>query len=260
MANNRFMKSSNPFIGDQQFARTANKGVELGVSRADGVMTVQGAINKTIVLSLILVATALVTVAGVAAGMITISMPLVIGVALAAFGVAMVTMFKPTIAPYTAPLYAVLEGGVVGIFSLVIAMQVGNVGIVFNAILLTALCLVSMLFLYKTGIIKVTQKFRSIVTTAIGAIAMLYLVSIGLSFAGINIPYLHEGGFIGVGISLVIIGVANMSLLLDFDNIERGAQMGAPKFMEWVSALGLLITLVWLYLEILRLLSVFSGD
>ena len=117
-----------------------------------------------------------------------------------------------------------------------------------------------MLFFYKTGIIKVTEKFRSGVIMATGAIFVVYILSWVLGFFGINIPYLHEGGLMGIGISLLIIGVAALNLLLDFDNFEKGEQYGAPKYMEWFSAMGLLITLVWLYVEILRLIAMFSSS
>jgi uncharacterized YccA/Bax inhibitor family protein len=116
-----------------------------------------------------------------------------------------------------------------------------------------------MLFLYKSGIVQVTDKLRMGVMMATGAIALVYLLNIVLSFFGISIPYLHQGGMIGIGISLLIIGVAAMNLLLDFDNFDKGEAQGAPAYMEWFCAMGLLITLVWLYMEILRLLSILSG-
>jgi uncharacterized YccA/Bax inhibitor family protein len=116
-----------------------------------------------------------------------------------------------------------------------------------------------MLGAYKFGLIRATQKFRSMIVTATGAIMMMYLVSIGLSFFSVNIPYLHTASPIGIGISLFIIGIAVLNLILDFDTIERGVQMQAPKMMEWVSSMGLLITLVWIYFEILKLLAILSG-
>jgi uncharacterized YccA/Bax inhibitor family protein len=117
-----------------------------------------------------------------------------------------------------------------------------------------------MLFVYKAGIIKVTNKLRSGIIMATGAIFVVYLLTWVLSMFGIHMPFLHQGGIIGIGISLLIVGVAAMNLLLDFDNFEKGEQYGAPKYMEWFSAMGLLVTLVWLYIEILRLVSYFSGD
>ncbi|MEM6380418.1 MAG: Bax inhibitor-1/YccA family protein, partial [Bacteroidota bacterium] len=116
------------------------------------------------------------------------------------------------------------------------------------------------LFIYKSGIIKVTNKFRTGVMMATGAILLVYVLSWVLSFFGINMPFLHEGGMMGIGISVVIIGVAALNLLLDFDNFEKGEQYGAPMYMEWFSAMGLLITLVWLYIEFLRLLAILNSD
>lgn len=112
-----------------------------------------------------------------------------------------------------------------------------------------------MLSIYQSGIIKVNDRFRSMVFIATGAIALVYVLSFVLSLFGINMPYLHEGGAIGIGISAVVLAIACLNLLLDFDNFERGERYGAPAYMEWFSAMGLLITLVWIYLEILRLLS-----
>ncbi|RME03633.1 MAG: Bax inhibitor-1/YccA family protein, partial [Bacteroidetes bacterium] len=132
-------------------------------------------------------------------------------------------------------------------------------GIIFQAVTLTFAVLFMMLFLYKSGTIKVTQKLRSGVIMATGAILLVYIINLVLSFFGMNVPYLHEGGMMGIGISLLIIGVAAMNLLLDFDNFDKGEQYGAPAYMEWFCAMGLIITLVWLYIEILRLLSILSG-
>ncbi len=115
--------------------------------------------------------------------------------------------------------------------------------------------LLAMLFLYQTRIIKVTDKFRSGIMMATLGIFLVYMVNMVLGFFGMNVPFLHSGGIMGIGISLFIVGIASLNLLLDFDQFEKGEQYGAPKYMEWFSALGLLVTLVWLYLEILRLLS-----
>ena len=133
-------------------------------------------------------------------------------------------------------------------------------GIIFQAVTMTFALLFMMLFIYKAGIIKVTQKFRSGVIMATGAVMLVYIASFVLSMFGINMPYLHEGGMIGIGISVAIIGIASLNLLLDFDNFEKGEQYGSPKYMEWFSAMGLIITLVWLYIEILHLLSIISSS
>jgi uncharacterized YccA/Bax inhibitor family protein len=254
MSKNRFMSSSNPFVGDKAFAKSAQQDLGITKSNSEGLMTVQGAVNKSLILTSILIVTALA-----AAFYLPFSMPLFFGTMFIGFGLAMASFMKPTWAPITAPLYAIVEGVFVGTISYLFAQMI-DPSIVLNAVLLTALCLASMLIAYKTGLIKATKKFRSIITTATGAIMMIYLLSMALNMFGISIPYLHQGGPIGIGISLVIIGIACLNLILDFDNIEKGAEMGAPKYMEWVSALGLLVTLVWIYLEILRLLAMFASN
>ena len=160
--------------------------------------------------------------------------------------------------PTLAPLYAALEGLFVGGISAMYAARFG--GIVFQAIMLTIAVLFTMLFLYRSGIIKVTEKLRAGVYMATGAIFLVYILSFILSFFGIQIPFLHSTGPIGIGISLVIIGIAAFNLLLDFDNFEKGERYGAPAYMEWFLGMGLLITLVWLYIEILRLLAIFASS
>jgi uncharacterized YccA/Bax inhibitor family protein len=172
--------------------------------------------------------------------------------------VVIIAAFKRHLSPTLAPIYALLEGCFVGGITAIYGAAFGG-GIVFQAVTLTFAVLFMMLFLYKTGIIKVTEKFRSGVMMATGAILLVYIINLVLSFFGMSVPFLHEGGMMGIGISLLIIGVAALNLLLDFDNFEKGEQFGAPKYMEWFCAMGLLITLVWLYIEILRLLAILSG-
>jgi uncharacterized YccA/Bax inhibitor family protein len=186
-------------------------------------------------------------------------MPVFYGSMFGALAIAMFSFYKPQYAPYTAPLYAVVEGVLVGTISYYFAGFLEE-GIIFNALLLTVLCLVSMLGAYKFGLIKPTKKFKSMMATATGAIMMIYFISIGLSMFDIKIPYLHQTGAIGVGISLFIIAIASFRLILDFDNIDQGAKRGAPKYMEWVCGLGLLMTLVWIYIEILQLLAMLSSS
>lgn len=258
------MSSSNPFTSENTFSKN-----NLGQTSENGVMTIQGAVNKSLILGGILVLTAIIASYIFTANMVVvdgqvISMPsylnpMMYGSAILGFILVMASYFKPTIAPITAPIYAVVEGVFIGVISTVYAYAFGP-GIVFNAIMLTALCLVSMLLAYKFGIIKPTQKFRSMIVTATGAIMLVYLVNMGMHMFGSSIPYLHQGGVVGIGISLVIIAIAVLNLILDFDNIERGARSGAPKYMEWVTSLGLLVTLVWIYIEILRLLSIFASN
>ncbi len=214
-------------------------------------MTVRGAIDKSFILFFILLATTVV-------GFGSPSPLLVYGGAIAGLIVVIIAVFKPDKSPVLAPVYAALEGLFVGGISAMYSNQFG--GIVSQAVLLTFSILVVMLIIYKLQIIRVTDKFRMGIIMATGAIALVYIASFALSFFGINMPYIHEGGLIGIGISLFIVAIAAMNLLLDFDNFEKGAQNMMPKYMEWFFAMGLMITLVWLYIEILRLLSKLSRD
>ncbi len=215
-------------------------------------MTINGAVNKTLILVGIMLITTVFSYAAQS------RMLLLIGV-FGGAGLYFFTSMKKEKSAILAPMYAVLQGLFVGSISAMFAYVLD--GIIFQAVSLTISILFMMLFLYKTGIIKVTERFRSVLTTAIGAVMLLYIVEWVLSFFGINIPYLHEGGMIGIGISLVIIAIASLKFLLDFDSFEKGEQYKAPQYMEWYSAMGLLFTLVWLYSEILHLLFILqSGD
>ena len=215
-------------------------------------MTVDGAVNKSFLLGALLLVTAVYS-------FFYPSQVFMWGGAIGGLILVFVMSFKPKLSGTLAPVYALLEGLFVGSVTAIYAAGFG-IGLVFNAILGTIAVLFMMLFVYKAGIIKVNQKFRAGVMMAGGAIMLVYLLNIVLGFFGMDIPYLHQGGPIGIGISVVIIGVASLFLLLDFDNIERGAAMGAPKYIEWFSAVGLIVTLVWLYFEILQLLSMLSRD
>jgi hypothetical protein len=166
---------------------------------------------------------------------------------------ALVTIFLPAWARISAPVYAAAQGLALGAISAFYEQQLH--GIVFQAIGLTFGVLTVMLIAYRSGLIRVTDKFRLIVVAATGAIALLYLVSIVLSFFGTTIPFIHQGGTFGIVFSLVVVGIAAMNLALDFDFIQRGVEHGAPKPMEWYAAFGVMVTLIWLYLESLRLLS-----
>ena len=209
-------------------------------------MTIQGAINKTFILFGILVLTAILNYQAH-------NMFLMIAGGIGGCILVIVSLFKKQYVPYIAPVYAALEGLLVGGISGIYAGFGG--GIVIQAISLTLLVLFIMLVIHKTGIIPVTQQFRMGVIMATGAVALLYLATFILSFFSIHIPFIHEGGTIGILFSLGVIGIASLNLLLDFDNIVKGEQYKAPKYMEWMSAMGLMITLIWLYLEMLRLLA-----
>lgn len=233
--------SSNPFMKEEKYQNILDV-----TATSEGTMTVSGAVNKTLILSALLILTSAIS-------FIMPNMVFVWVGAIGGFIAALVAAFKPHLSRYLAPAYALLEGLFLGTISAVYAASFS--GIVFNAFISTIGILVAMLLIYKSRIISVTEKFRMGVLAATGAIALLYLVSMVLRMFGIEMPFLHQGGMWGIGISVAIIVVATLNLLIDFDNIEKGEMYSAPKYMEWYSAMGLLITLVWLYLELLRLLS-----
>jgi uncharacterized YccA/Bax inhibitor family protein len=169
------------------------------------------------------------------------------------FVIGMVTVFKPKLARITGPMYAVAMGLFLGAMSKMFEVQYD--GIVAQAIGLTVGVFAMMLVLYASGTIRVTDKLRKGVIAATGAVVLVYLVSIVARLFGTDVPMIHESGPVGIGFSLVVVGIASFMLLLDFDFIERGVKMGAPRYMEWYGAFGLMVTLIWLYMELLRLLA-----
>lgn len=174
---------------------------------------------------------------------------------------AFVIIFKKEWSPYLAPAYALFEGLFLGAISAmyndVFAAKAPN--IVMNAVGLTFGTAIAMYFLYSFKIIKATEKFKSVIVTATAGIAIFYLIAMVLGFFGVQMAFLHEGSLMGIGFSLVVVAIAALNLILDFDMIEKGTEAGAPKYMEWYGAFGLMVTIVWLYLEILRLLSKLSS-
>lgn len=233
--------SGNPLMSEKSFQKEYT-------NNSSDVMTQSGAYNKVAILLLLCVSTASYTFTNGMAGLI---LPGVIG----GFVFALITIFKKSWAPITAPIYALLEGLALGGISYAYKEAYAP-GIVTNAIMLTFAVLAIMFFMYRYEIIKVTEKFKKIIGISIGAIMLVYLVSFVMSFFGTSIPMIHGAGPIGIGFSVVVVGIASFSLLMDFDFIEKAAaSRSMPKYMEWFAAFGLMVTLVWLYLEILRLLS-----
>jgi uncharacterized YccA/Bax inhibitor family protein len=216
-------------------------------------MTLQGTVNKTGLMLLLLVAGAAYTwslfIEGNSQSLMMWMLVGMIGGLITAF----VTVFKKEWSPVTAPVYAVLEGFALGGISAIFEAQ--YTGIVIQAVALTFGTAGCLLIAYKSGVIKATENFKLGVFAATGAIGLIYFVGWIMRLFGSSIPYIHESGLIGIGFSLVVVTVAALNLVLDFDFIEKGAEQGAPKFMEWYAAFGLMVTLIWLYLEILRLLS-----
>lgn len=215
-------------------------------------MTIQGTVNRTFILLMLLLATFVYSWNQFLTSPDSV-LPLILVGGIGGFVVALVTIFVPKISPFTAPVYALLEGLFLGAISAQYEAQYG--GIVFQAVLLTIGVLLSLLLVYKSGLIKVTHNFRLGVVAATGAIFIVYLISFIGSFFGFEIPHLHEATPLGIAISVVIVIIAALNLVLDFDFIENAAKRQVPKYFEWYGAFGLLVTLVWLYLEILRLLS-----
>ncbi|HEV2248737.1 MAG TPA: Bax inhibitor-1/YccA family protein [Terriglobia bacterium] len=245
------METRNPVLKSRTFSGYARP-VELGEG-----MTIQGTVNKTGFLLLLAFATsAWVWWMFYTSGNASTVGPYVLLGAIGGLIVALVTVFKQAWAPITAPLYALLEGLVLGGVSALFESLYH--GIVLEAVGLTFGVLACMLLAYKSGLIRATERFKVGVIAATGGIVLLYVASLVLGFFGVQIPGIFGNGPIGILFSLVVVGIAALNLVLDFDAIERGAAGGAPKFMEWFGAFALMVTLIWLYLEILRLLSKFQ--
>ncbi len=238
------MRSGNPALNQDIFLS------ERSFDRGDA-MTIQGTVNKTALTLFILSAAAMFVWHRAFTGQSV--QGLMIGGALGGFVVAMITIFKKTAAPITTPLYGLLEGLFLG--GLSAGLEVRYPGIVLNAVGLTLGCLFALLAAYKSRLIPVTENFKLGMAAATGGIMILYLVNMVMGFFGTRIPFIHESGPLGIAFSLFVVGLAAFNLVLDFDFIEKGADSGAPKHMEWYGAFGLVVTLVWLYIEILRLLA-----
>lgn len=217
-------------------------------------MTVNGAIQKAFILLICVLSTAAWTWGQFLESGDPASVgPYLIGGAIGGLLMALATTFKPAWSPFTAPLYAILEGLCLGGLSAMFELRFP--GIAMESVALTfGTCLV-MLLVYRSGIIQVNQKFIMGLTAATGGIALVYLASMVLGMFHVQIPGIFGGGPIGIIFSLVVVGVAAFNLILDFNVIEQGAANGAPKYMEWYGAFGLMVTLIWLYMEMLRLLS-----
>ena len=238
-----FGRSGNPTLSDATFADFENVDQKT--------MTLQGTVNKVgILLALVVLSAAYTWNVYFATGSPGALMP--IGL----FGgmiFALITIFKKNWAMYTAPIYAILEGLFLGGISAIFESQYP--GIVIQATGLTFGTLASLLVLYKTGVIKPTENFRLMVVSATMGIALLYVVSFIMSMFGTGIGFIHDNGIFGIGFSLFVVGIAALNLVLDFDFIEEGSEKNAPKYMEWFGAFALMVTLIWLYLEMLRLLA-----
>jgi uncharacterized YccA/Bax inhibitor family protein len=245
------MRSGNPALGENTFLDIGSGRV---VSRDGSTMTLNGTVNKSgILLALILVTAAFVWGKYDGPESAAAIMPWVAVGGIGGFILAMITIFKKTWAPVTAPVYALLEGLFLGGISAMFEARFP--GIVMQAVGLTFGTLAALLMAYRSGLIRATENIKLGGVAASGGIALLYLVSFVMGFFGKSIPFIHESGLLGIGFSAFVVVIAALNLVLDFDFIENGVEEGAPKYMEWYGAFGLMVTLVWLYLEILRLLA-----
>src|SRR5213593_3364887 len=233
-------RSGNPTFSDKTFD---------GLTTTGEAMTMDGTVNRSFALVVILMAGAFVSVlAGPGYTLLG---------AIAGFVLAIATVLRKTWAPITAPLYAFAEGLFIGGIS--ILLEASYPGIVIPAVSLTVGIFVAFLLIYRSHLVRVTDKLRIAVFAATGGVAVVYLVSLVLNLVGVQVTYLNEAmtgsGVLGIAVNVLVIGIAAFNLLLDFDLIERGVSARAPKYMEWYGAFALLVTLVWLYIELLRLLS-----
>lgn len=267
------MRTSNPMLTEQAFEKAAaaargerisassstfsrgESGASLGTSatRFDDAMTIRGTVNKTFVLAAILLIAGYIPWNMFYSGNAQyINMLMIVGI-VGGLIAALVTSFKKTLAPITAPIYAALQGLAIGSISAIFNAQYQ--GIVLQAAVLTVAVLLALLLAYSSGYIRATEKFKAGIIAATGGIFIFYLVTLVLGFFGVSTSFMHSASPLSIGISVVIVVIAALNLVLDFDFIEKGAGSGAPKYMEWYGAFGLMVTLIWLYIEILRLLA-----
>ncbi len=245
-------KSSNPALKENIFHKD--------FSYSSEAMTINGTMNKTALMLLIVMAGAIFTwnkfFAAIAVnpeGGAAAVMPWLVVGGIGGLITALVTAFRPQSSGISAPIYAIFEGLLLGGLSAIFESM--YTGIVMRAVALTLAVFLAMLFLYRSGIIKVTEKLKMGIFAATAGIAVVYLVSFIGGFFGMEFSFLHGNSNFSIGFSLLVVAIAAFNLVLDFSFIENAAEQGAPKYMEWYGAFGLMVTLIWLYLEILRLLS-----
>lgn len=250
------MKTSNPVFNKKTIQDFVAQGTKTEI------MTVQGTVNKIAIMLLLVIVAAsyswskVFSAGDTMSGMSNVRTLMMIG-GIGGFVTALILTFKKEKAHIFAPIYAVLEGLFLGGISAYFEAMLP--GLVMRAVLLTFAVLFGLLFAYKSRIIKVTQKFRAGVFASTAGIAIAYLVSFVLRLFGLDMSFMYGGGTLGLIITLGIVVIAALNLILDFDFIAQGANNGLPKYFEWYGAFGLMVTLIWLYLEILRLLTIFAN-
>jgi uncharacterized YccA/Bax inhibitor family protein len=248
-------KSGNPVLSEKRFTDTVLDGMVIN----ENAMTVRGTLNKFGFLFLMVMGTAFYSWKEFTEGGNV--QPLIWTGAIGGLVVALIITFKKQWAPYLAPAYALLEGLFVGAISAYYNYAFADKApfIIVTAVGLTFGTAIAMYLLYAARIIRATQKFKAIIFTATVGIAIFYLITMVMRMFGMDVPFIHEGSTFGIIFSLFVVSIAALNLILDYDMIEQGVEAGAPKYMEWYGAFGLLVTIVWLYLEILRLLSKISS-
>lgn len=239
-----FVVMSNPVLSDSKFTPSSTTG---------SVMTVGGAVNKSLILTSLTLVSAMFTYQ-----QSSVSYGWTVGTGFLAFVVAMIASYNPASTPVTAPIYAVIKGLFLGMVSSIFERKYG--GIVAQAVMLTFGTLFGMLGLYSSRVVRMTEGLGRFLYVATAGVAVTYLLSFVLGLFGVSVPFIHESGIIGIGFSAVVVVIAALSLIADFAVIEEGASQGAPSYMEWYSAFALLVTLAWLYLEVLRLLAKLRSD
>jgi len=241
------LRSSNPILSEKVFSSR-------WAQSSNQVMTLGGTVNKCwLMLVLVLLSASYTWGLYFTAGQVAAVQAWTFGGMIVGLIAGLVTIFKRTAAPISAPIYAIAQGFFLGGISSIFEAQYP--GIVFQSIILTFGTLFSLLFAYKSRIIQVTDSFRLGVMSATGGLAIVYGLSIILGLFGIQLPFIFSNGLFGIGFSVFVVTIAALNLVMDFDFIEKAAQSQQAKYMEWVAAFGLMATLIWLYVEILRLLT-----
>lgn len=244
------MASGNPALTRKTFDALPSTGER---------MTLNGTVHKTALLLLLTIASAFMSWR-VGLDMLMTSYqpmgtlgPWILGASIGGLVIALAIIFRKHWAPFLAPLYAIVEGVVIGLLSMLLEMEFP--GIALQAATLTFATLAALLMAYRSGLIRATENFKLGVVAATGGIFVVYLFDLGMRLFGMPIGFVHDNSWMGIGFSLLVVIIAALNLVLDFDFIETGVERGAPAYMEWYGAFGLLVTLIWLYLEILRLLA-----
>ncbi|MFW6220962.1 MAG: Bax inhibitor-1/YccA family membrane protein [Fibrobacterota bacterium] len=238
------MRSANPALNKDTFKQLSTTRYTTNAES----MSIQGTVNKTGFMLILILLSASYSWTHPQYFPIFLPVGIIGGLVFA-----MITIFKKTWAPVTGPVYALLEGLFLGCISMY--FERAYPGIVMNAVMLTFGTLGALLLAYKSSLIKATENFKLGVAAATGGVFFLYLSSFILGFFGVNMTFLHDSSLLSIGISFVIVIIAALNLVLDFDFIEQGAKQGAPRYLEWYASFGLMVTLIWLYVEILHLLS-----